>query len=253
MHTGKIINNNPGGTKMKIVKKFLIAIVIFMGMTTAVNAAGVYGTLNLAGYDDYRHDLKGNTLALLIEESSSAIMIGENIPSTISSCTLVTFDKKASEKIRVSFDEAIGDNKVEIICFDKTWALLRVEGVSTMFYSVKLGKKDVSVLGSVLDAEFRFRFMSGKDLVSVLNTDNKCQLFNQKMEKIGSSVDLIGKAFSLNDGKYFYCGDGTTTKIYKVKKGFEEVISETGDYKAINQPKRICCIRDGDNHKICKY
>ena len=238
---------------MKNMEKFFIAIVIFMGMATTVNAAGVYGTVDLTGYDEYKHDLKGNTLALLIEKSSSAIMVGENIPSTISSCTLVTFDKKANEKIRVQFDEAIGNEDVEVICFDKTWALLRVDGADTTYYSVKLGKKEVSILGSVLDAEFKFQFMSGKNLVSVLNSSYICQLFNQKMEKIGSSIDLIGKAHPLNDGKYFNCADGTTTKIYKVKKGFEEVISETGDYKEINEPKRICCIRDGDDHKICKY
>jgi len=238
---------------MKIVKKVLIAILIFMGMSTAVNAAGVYGTVDLTDYDDYKHDLKGNTLALLIEKDSIAIMIGKEIPSTISSCTLVTFDKKADTKIHVPFGEAFGNDKVEIICFDKTWALLRVDGSATTYYSVKLGKKEVSILGSVLDTEFRFQFMSGKDLVSVLNSGYTCQLFNQKMEKIGSSVALIGKAHSLNDGKYFYCEDGTTTKIYKVKKGFEEVISETGDYKEINEPKRICCIKDGHDHKICKY
>ena len=97
---------------MRIVKKILIAIIIFIGMTTAVNAAGVYGTVDLTGYEDYKHDLKGGTLALMIEKNGSAIMIGENIPSTISSCTLVTFDKKAVEKIRVSFDEAIGNDKI---------------------------------------------------------------------------------------------------------------------------------------------
>jgi len=232
---------------MKSMKRILIYIIIFIGIASTANAAGVYGTLDLSEYNDDKHDLKGNTLAILVE------MDGGGGGGIISNCTLVLFDKKAKEKIRVDFPEAVGEDKIDIKYFDKTWALLEVEGTEDTYYSVKLGKKGVTILGSILDSEFKFRFASGKDLVSVLNHDNLAQLYNQKMEKVGDSIALIGKAGPLNDGRYFRCEDGTITKIYKVKKGFEEVISETGDYKEINELKRICCIKDGDSHKICKY
>ena len=234
---------------MKTIKKILVIAVILMGFSTAINAAGVYGTIDLSEYNDDKHDLKGNTLAILLEMEGG----GGGGGGTISNCTIVLFDKKANEKIRVVFPEAIGNDKVDITYFDKTWALLKVSGADATYYSVKLGKTGVTILGSILDSEFRFRFASGKNLVSVLNQDNLTQLFNQKLEEVGTSIALIGKATPLNSGKYFRCEDGTITKIYKIKKGFEEIISETGDFKEINELKRICCIKDGDSHKICKY
>ncbi len=232
---------------MKSMKRIFIYLIIFAGITATANAAGVYGTLDLSEYNESAHDLKGNTLAILLE------MDGGGGGGAISNCTLVLFDKKAKEKIRVIFPEAIGEDKIDITYFDKTWALLKVDGTDDTYYSVKLEKKGVTILGSKLNSEFRFRFASGKDLVSILASDDSCQLFNQKLEEVGVAVTLIGNPRPINDGRYFHCEDGTTTKIYKVKKGFEEVISETGKFKEINELKRICCIQDGDSHKICKY
>lgn len=230
------------------MKKLILISLFFISICVTTVEAGIYGTIDLGDYQCCYHDSVGNTLAITIDWSD------DTGNSTISNCTLAVFTKKGVKKFSLNFDKAIGSDKIDILYFEKTWAIVRVEGNDSKVFSLKLSKKAATVLGEILeDANFGFRFVSGKNIVSFVNSEKTCQLYDQKLEKIGASVVLIGRPYKLNGGKYFYCEDNDKTQIFKVKKGFEKVIDQAGEFEEINEQKRLCCIRNGDFHKICKY
>lgn len=200
----------------------------------------VLGTVHLTDYNSYQHDIKGNTVASKYTRSNQVI----------DSCTLVLFDKAGTKKIEVAFPEAIGKANCSVRACAGTWALLQMDDT---YYSVALSTSGVTILGTASDTVFRYRFMSGKLLVSYIGSTKSCQVFDRNLSSVGAAVTILGTPQPLNLGKYFYCeGDGRT-QIWGVKKELTKLIDETGEYEEIYEPGRLCCIKDDDLHKICKY
>jgi len=202
--------------------------------------AAVLGTVNLTGYNNYKHDVKGNTVACRYTRSNQQI----------DSCTLTLFDKTGTKKIEIAFPEAIGKGNCTVRACDGTWVLVQMDD---KYYSVVLSTTGVTVLGTASDTVFRYRFMAGKLLVSYIGSTKSCQVFDRKLSSVGAAATILGTPQPLNLGKYFYCeGDGRT-QIWGVKKVLVKLIDETGEYEEIYEPGRLCCIVDDDLHKICKY
>lgn len=200
----------------------------------------VLGMVDLTGYNSYKHDVKGNTVASKYTR----------VNQLITSCTLTLFDKTGTKKIDVTFPEAVGTGDCNVRACDGTWALLQMDD---KYYSVLLSTSGVTILGTASDTVFRYRFMSGKLLVSYIGSTKSCQVFDRTLSSVGAAVTILGTPQPLNLGKYFYCeGDGRT-QIWSVKKELTKLIDETGEYEAIYEPGRLCCIKDDDAHKICKY
>lgn len=214
---------------------------IIAALTGALHLyGGVLGTVNLTGYNSYKHDIKGNTVASQYTRANQLI----------TSCTLTLFDKTGTKKIDVTFPDAVGKGNCIVRACAGTWALLQMDST---YYSVVLSTSGVRILGTASDTVFRYRFMSGKLLVSYIGASRTCQVFDRNLSSVGAAVTILGTPQPLNFGKYFYCeGDGRT-QIWGVKKELTKLIDETGEYEAIFEPGRLCCIKDDDLHKICKY
>lgn len=200
----------------------------------------VLGTVNLTDYNSYKHDIKGNTVASKYTR----------VNQLITSCTLSLFDKTGTKKIDVTFPAAVGKGNCIVRACDGTWALLQMDD---KYYSVVLSTSGVTILGTALDTVFRYRFMSGKLLVSYLSTSKTCQVFDRKLSSVGAPVTVLGTPQSLNLGKYFYCESDDRTQIWSVKKELAKLIDEPGEYEQIYEPGRLCCIKDNNSHTICKY
>ncbi|MCX7004244.1 MAG: hypothetical protein NTV22_13365 [bacterium] len=230
--------------------KNLMTCLSICAFSAAVHAgAGVTGTIDASPYSRLVHDLAANSLAMALAKTSGP-------GSTVVVCTFTIFDPKAQKKVDgVLFAEGIGAQNVAITYFDKKWAVLLVETTGTdTYFSVKLSAKNMVALGSRSGTDFRFKFMSGKNIVSYINATKTVQLFDANMQPLGAPATVLGTPNALNAGGYFYCGDGTRTQIWKVdRRGFTKLLDEAGDYKGINEAKRLCCIEDGATHKLCKY
>lgn len=216
---------------------------------TCADAAGVTGTIDASPYKSLTHDLKANSLALLQTKSGGG-------SSTVTVCTFTIYDPRGEKKVDASaFPAGIGSENVTVSHFDKTWAIVMVQTTaSDVYFSIKISPKGVSILGSREDVDFRFRFASGNNVVSYISSTKTVQLFDAKLQSLGSPVTVLGSPSALNLGKYFRCSDGSRTQIWKVdNKGFTKLIDEAGGYEEINEAKRSCCIEDGDTHKLCKY
>ena len=233
---------------MKHVRRPIAAFFAFSIILTGVSFAGILCTLNLADYEAYAHDSKAATVAVAVTKEG-----GGGGGGTITACDIVLFDSKGRQKLSVPFDQALGGTKVQIEYFEKTWVILKVEGDTNFYYSVKLGKNGAVILGSSSDDALSVSFAYKKVVVSYTNSDKKCQLYDQELQPMDSPVTLRGKPKPLNGGAYFYCEGDDKTDIYRVKKNIEKVASGDGYYSAVNEAKRLCCIKKEDDHTLVKY
>jgi len=231
------------------MKNLMTCLAIGAFSVTVYAGAGVTGTIDASPYNRLVHDLAANSLALTLAKSGGS-------GSTVTVCTFTIFDPKAQKKVDgVPFAEGIGAQNVAITYFDKKWAVLLVEtAVSDIYCSVQISSKGMVVLGSRPGTEFRFRIASGKNIVSYISATKTVQLFDAKLQPRGVPATLLGTPSALNAGRYFHCGDGARTQIWKVdSKGFTKLLDEAGDYKEVNEAKRLCCIEEESTHKLCKY
>jgi len=231
---------------MNHLRRPIAALITFAFMLSCLSFAGILYNLDLTGYEAYAHDSKAATVAVTITKEGGG-------GSTITACDIVLFDSKGQEKLSVPFNEALGGTKVQIAHFEKTWVILKVEGDTNFYYSVKLGKKGAVILGSSSDDTLSVRYAYKKVVVSYKNSDKLCQLYDQDLQPLGSPVTIQGKPQPLNGGVYFYCEGDDKTDIYRVKKTIEKVASDDGDYSAVNEAKRLCCIYKDDDHTLVKY
>ena len=223
----------------------LLLLIVLFG---SIVMAGVLGTLDLTGYEDNRHDLKGSTVAVSVTKEG-----GGGGGGIITACTITVFDCKGQQKLSVPFAEAIGGTKVQIEHFDKSWVIVNVESGTNYYYSLALSSKGVTVLGSALEDDVNVRYAYKKIVVGYKNSTKQCQLYDQELQPLGAAVTILGNPRALNGGAYFYCeGDGKT-QIYRVRKTIEKLIEANGAYKEINEAKRLCCIQEDEKHTICKY
>jgi len=208
------------------------------------------GTIDLVNYDDWYHDFGASTLA--VQNLLSAGVITQS--------TLVVFDKKGVEKSRAVFTEAVGKDDVRISYFEKGWAILRVDGDTNIYYSVKVGRI-ITVLGTNTEYQMSFRFAGKAGVVSYFNATQQAQLFDKKLVPVGTPATLIDRPRgpinnSLNGGTFFYCEAGNQVQVWNVKKGLLLVIQDTGTWNLINEAKHLCCIEDDsttDVHKLYTY
>ncbi len=230
--------------------KFLIVVLSLLTCSTTFGgAAGVTGMIDASPYRSLTHDSCANSLALLLTESG-----GPN--STVTVCTFTIFDARGVKKAdNIPFANGIGAENVTVACFEKTRAVVLVQtAAADIYYSVTVTTKGVTGLGSRANTDCRFRFVAGKNVVSYLSSSDAAQLFDAKLQPLGSPATVLGSPSVLNLGKYFRCTDGSRTQIWKVdSKGFTKLIDEAGEYVEINESKRMCCIEDGDSHWLCKY
>ena len=231
------------------MKKISFLAVLMVGLfwgASVLSAAGIYGTLDLSSYETYKHDEKASTIALNFDKNSD---------NQITACSISIFDKNAVEKYNVPFSQAIGAKSVSILAFAKNWCLLQttINNSNNMVYSVKVTSNEAVILGEIPTTSFQYRFTAGKYVVSYLTSTKIAQLYDKNLQPVGVSSTLIGRPHSLNSGKAFYCENDSKVMIYKVKSGFELILDSNGEFESINEAKRLCCIKDGNIHKIAKY
>lgn len=233
---------------MKHKHSRLAALAVIALVSISISFAGILCRLDLADYEAYAHDSKAATVAVAVTKEG-----GGGGGGAITACTLTLFDSKGQQKVSVPFNEALGGTKVQVEHFEKTWVILKVEGGTNYYYSVKLGKNGAVVLGSASDDDMNVRYAYKKAVVSYRNSDKQCRLYDQELQPLGSPVTLLGNPRPLNGGAYFYCEGDDKTEIYRVKKTLEKVATADGDYNAVNEAKRLCCIRKEDDHSLVKY
>ena len=231
------------------MKKLSFLATLMVGLllgTSILSAAGIYGTLDLSSYETYKHDIKASTIALDFTKNSD---------NQITACSISIFDKKAVEKYNVPFEQAIGAKSVSILAFSKNWCLLQttINNATNMVYSIKITSSEAIILGEIPTTSFQFRFITGKYIVSYLTSSKTAQLYDKNLQVVGVPTTLIGRPHSLNSGKALYCENDSKVMIYKIKTGFELIIDSNGEFESINEAKRLCCIKDGNIHKIAKY
>jgi hypothetical protein len=233
---------------MKYEYSRLAALAVIALVSINISFAGILCRLDLADYEAYAHDSKAATVAVQVTKEG-----GGGGGGVITACSIVLFDNKGQQKLSVPFNQALGGTKVQVEHFEKTWVILKVEGDTNFYYSVKLGKSGAVILGSSSDDDMSVRYAYKKVVVSYKNSDKQCQLYDQELQPTGTPVTLLGKPQPLNGGAYFYCEGDDKTEIYRVKKSLEKIVTADGDYNAVNEAKRLCCIKKEEDHTLVKY
>ncbi|NLF40462.1 hypothetical protein GX586_13540 [bacterium] len=221
-----------------------------MLVTSVALAAGVIGQFSDAAYNRVAHDDKANTLAIVRTKNGSEI----------TACSVSILNAKGELVAGpLPFSDALGGEDIFIEFFGKDWAILRVDGGTDTFYSVTVGSKGVTVLGSATETEFDFNAVIKTKVVSYIkNPDSLCRMFDRNLAPLDPAVQTVGSPDYLSKMKYFRCSGVGTTQVWRVKaKGFEKTIEQPGQWHTggglPNEQKRLCCIEDDDIHTLCKY
>ena len=206
------------------------------------------GQVDVTGSVDYRHDTLGNILALSIGKSAAKAP-----PIKLK---MAYYDKKGVKIGEPSLGGLKTVTNASIAYFEKSWAILLVQDAdTTLYYSVKVGSS-ASILGTAATNDFLFCFAGKNGAVSCSMASNGtwlAQVYDKTLARVGATRLVLTNPAPLNAGTYFYCAHNNQVEIWRVKKGLDQAVNANGQFVAINEPKKLCCVQDATTHAFYLY